>query len=77
MGGILDDEEAVAVRKGLDGLHVARLTCEVNGDDDLGKAARLLGQLELGFEGRYAHVVGLGIDVHEVDVGPAVQRAVR
>ncbi len=76
VGGVFYYLEAVAMRQGVDGSHVAGLAAQVDGDDDFGQLAFALGLLQLVGQGLRAEVVGARVNVNKIYLRAAVQAAV-
>ena len=68
--------KAVAIRQRTDFAHVAGLAGEMHGHHDLGQPAPRCRDFKLLGQRRDAHIVGPRVDVDEVDVGAAIQRAI-
>src|ERR1700722_14484205 len=73
---ILQYAKPIALTQIGDGAHVAALTREVHRHQDLGQFRLSLGQGEFPFQRLNGNIVGTWIDIHEIDIGAAVDSAI-
>ncbi len=73
MGRVLDHREPVSPGEGVDRLYVARATGEVHRHYYPRQATRCLRGGQRVRQCGHAHVAGIGLDIDEVDRGPAIE----